>query len=207
VKEIRIYVEGGGDANSKARLRIAFSRFLGPLHDAAREKRIGWRVIACGSRSDTFTSFRIDLPRYRDALMLLLVDAEGPVTGGPAEHITHTDGAARDLAAVPDEQIHLMVEAMEAWIAADPPALSRYYGQGFQTSALPRHKNIEKVPKQDLFAALDNATRGTQKGRYHKIHHAPELLESVASGTVRKRAPHCDRLFLALEEALAAGDE
>jgi hypothetical protein len=206
VKEIRIYVEGGGDANSKARLRIAFGRFLAPLHDAAREKRIGWRVIACGSRSDTFTSFRIDLPRYRDALMLLLVDAEGPLTGTPSEHVTQKDGAARDLAGVPDEQIHLMVEAMEAWIAADSPALSRYYGQGFQTSALPRHKNIEKVSKQDLFAALDAATRGTQKGRYHKIHHAPELIERLAPLTVRKRAPHCDRLFTTLEDALAAGD-
>jgi hypothetical protein len=207
VKEIRIYVEGGGDANSKARLRIAFSRFLGHLHDAAREKRIRWSVIACGSRSDTFTNFRIDLPKFPDALMLLLVDSEGPLAGRPAEHVSRTDGAARDLAGVPDEQIHLMVEAMEAWIAADPTALSRYYGQGFQASALPRHRNIETVPKQQLFAALDAATRGTQKGRYHKIHHAPELLERVATSVVRKRAPHCDRFFAALEEALAAGDE
>jgi hypothetical protein len=202
VKEFRIYVEGGGDANSKARLRIAFGRFLAPLQDAARERRIGWRVIACGSRSDTFTNFRIDLPKHPDALMLLLVDAEGPLTGTPVEHISRTDGAARDLAGTSDAHIHLMVEAMEAWIVADAAALKRYYGQNFQASALPRAKNIETVPKQQLLISLDAATRNTQKGRYHKTHHAPELVEILSPATVRQRAPHCDRLFVTLEEAL-----
>jgi hypothetical protein len=202
VKEIRIYVEGGGDANSKARLRIAFGRFFGALQDAAREKRMGWRVIACGSRSDTFTNFRIDLPKHPDALMLLLVDAEGPLVGSPGEHILR-EGAARDLAGLSNEQVHLMVEAMEAWIAADAAALKRYYGQGFQSSALPRARNIETVAKQQLFTALETATRGTQKSRYHKTHHAPELIETLAPATVRARAPHCDRLFVMLESSLA----
>jgi hypothetical protein len=207
VKEIRIYVEGGGDKDSKAWLRIAFSQFLGSLKESARAKRIGWSVIACGSRSDTLANFSVALKQHPDALTFLLVDSEGPLACSPAEHLVVTEGAARRIAGVADDQIHLMVEAMEAWIAADPHAVSQYYGQGFKASALPRHKNIEKVSKQDLFAALDAATRGTQKGRYHKTHHAPELIERLTPPTVRKRAPHCDRLFAALEEALAAGDE
>jgi hypothetical protein len=52
VKEIRIYLEGGGGAQTKARLRIAFGQFLEPLQIVAREKRIRWQIIACGSRSD-----------------------------------------------------------------------------------------------------------------------------------------------------------
>jgi hypothetical protein len=207
VKEIRIYVEGGGDKDSKARLRIAFGRFFGPLHDAAREKRIGWSVIACGSRSATLVNFRIALGKHPDALALLLVDSEGPLKGSVSRHLAETEGTARGIMGVAEGKIHLMVEAMEAWIVADPPALSRYYGQGFQASALPRHKNIEKVSKQDLFAALNAATRGTQKGRYHKTHHAPELIERLTPLTVRKRAPHCERLFTTLEEALAEGNE
>jgi hypothetical protein len=202
VKELRIYVEGGGDANSKARLRIAFGRFLSPMQELARQKRIGWHVIACGSRSDTFTNYRIDLPRHPGALMLLLVDAEGPLAGSPAEHVLR-EGAARDLAGLADEHVHLMVEAMEAWIVADAAALKRYYGQGFQSSALPRARNVETVPKQQLFAALATATRGTQKGRYHKTHHAPELIEILAPATVRARAPHCEKLFATLEDSLA----
>lgn len=202
MNEIRIYVEGGGDKDSKARLRIAFGRFIEPLRTTARQKQIRWQVIACGSRSDTFTSFRIDLPRYPQALMLLLVDSEGPVTAGPAEHIVRGDGAARELAGISDDQVHLMVEAMEAWIATDASALLAYYGQGFQASALPRNRNMENVPKQQLFDALDAATRATQKGRYHKTRHAPEIIERLTPATVRKRAPHCDRLFVTLESSL-----
>jgi hypothetical protein len=134
--------------------------------------------------------------------MLLLVDSEGPLTAAPTEHIVRGDGAARELAGIADDQVHLMVEAMEAWIVSDASALSGYYGQGFQASALPRNRNIEKVPKQQLFTALEAATRGTQKGRYHKTHHAPELIERLAPATVRKRAPHCDRLFEMLENSL-----
>lgn len=201
MKEIRIYIEGGGDANSKARLRIAFGRFLEPLRDNARARRIGWSVIACGSRSDTFTSYRIDLPRYPEALMFLLVDAEGPLVGTPVQHVLR-DGAARALANLPEERVHLMVEAMEAWIAADSAALERYYGQGFQISALPRSRNVETVAKKQLLAALDIATRRTQKGRYHKTNHAPELIEMLAPAIVRKRAPHCDRLLTELEASI-----
>ena len=113
------------------------------------------------------------------------------------------NGAARDLAGTSDAHVHLMVEAMEAWIVAGAVALKRYYGQNFQVSALPRARNVETVPKQQLFAALDAATRNTQKGRYHKTHHAPELVEILSPSTVRQRAPHCDRLFVTLEEALA----
>lgn len=36
-----------------------------------------------------------------------------------------------DLDGVADEQIHLMVPTMEAWLVADPEALARFYGQGF----------------------------------------------------------------------------
>ena len=207
MKEIRIYVEGGGDKDSKARLRIAFSQFLAKRDNSNDQKRIQPRVIACGSRSDTLASFSIALKQHPEAFTILLVDSEGPVAGSPAAYLVATEGAARRIGGVAESQIHLMVEAMEAWIAADPPAVSQYYGQGFKTSALPRSKNIEKVSKQDLFAALDAATRGTQKGRYHKTHHAPELIERLTPLTVRKRAPHCDRLFTTLEEALAAGDE
>lgn len=201
MNEIRIYVEGGGDKDSKARLRIAFGRFLEPLQNRARQKRIRWQVIACGSRSDTFTSYRVDLPRFPETLMLLLVDAEGPLNGSPSAHVV-SEGAARELAGLPDEQVHLMVQAMEAWIAADPAALKQYYGQGFHASALPRAKNIETVAKQQLFTALDAATRGTQKGRYHKTHHAPDLIAILSPATVRGRAPHCERLFVTLETGL-----
>ena len=60
MKAIRIYVEGGGDAGSKDRLRIAFGRLLERFQLVARRKRLGWRVIAMGSRSETVKHFLSD---------------------------------------------------------------------------------------------------------------------------------------------------
>jgi hypothetical protein len=43
--------------------------------------------------------------------------------------------------------------------------------------------------------SLKQATRQTQKGRYHKTQHAPRILESLDPTKVRRAAPNCDRLF------------
>ena len=88
-----------------------------------------------------------------------------------------------------------MVQAMEAWIVADPSALARYYGQGFRPAALPKTRNLEEVSKQDLERGLRQATQATGKGRYHKIKHASDLLKRIDVSTVTSRCDHCKRLF------------
>ena len=51
VKEIRIYIEGGGDdRDTKRQMRQGFSGFLKDLVQIARSKRIKWDIIVCGSR-------------------------------------------------------------------------------------------------------------------------------------------------------------
>jgi hypothetical protein len=201
VSEIRIYVEGGGDANSKARMREAFSKFFAESRDAARQRRARWSVILCGSRDDAFKAFQAGLKSHPDARVFLLVDAEEPVAGSPREHL-----AARepwDLSSTADEQCHLMAQVMESWFLADPDALERFYGQGFATRQIPKRQNVEEVPKTEVMSALDTASRNTAPGKYHKIQHGPRILESLDPQRVRARAPHCDRLFDALEEAVA----
>ena len=84
---------------------------------------------------------------------------------------------------------------METWIAADPDTLKEYYGRGFRKNALPSRKNLEEVTKERIAEALNRATQKTQKGKYHKIQHARHLLERMDAMTVRKRCPHCERLF------------
>ena len=174
VKEIRVYVEGGGDKDSKADLRRAFSNFLGSLRDEARRRRIGWSVIACGSRSDAFTNFRVALEQHKNALNLLLVDSEGPVSRTPREHLIARDGDAGYLASVSETQCHLMVQAMEAWIIADPEALAAFYGQGFAANALPKTKDIEQIAKETLVPSLTRATR-----------------DSKSENTTRRAMHHC----------------
>ena len=127
-------------------------------------------------------------------IVVLLVDAEGPVGGvAPAEHLSARDGW--DLRGVDDDVVHLMVQTMEAWICADPEALVTYYRRDFQRNALPRRDNLEEVSKADIADALDRATERTQKGRYRKIHHARHLLQRIDPQVVRRRCPHCNRLF------------
>ena len=43
----------------------------------------------------------------------------------------------------------------------------------------------------------------TQKGKYHKTMHAPDLLARIDAAKVRAAAPACDRLFNVLEHLIA----
>lgn len=200
MRELWLYVEGGGDRFSKARLREAFSRFLSEPRLAAHAHNIQWRVVMCGSREEAREMFQRRAETTRSDRVFLLVDAERPVSGTPREHLSAGDGW--DLSSATDDQCHLMAQVMESWFLADPSALEEFYGKEFAAGQIPKRKNVEEVAKEDVMAALDGATRKTQKGRYHKIHHGPLILESLSPDRVRARAPHCDRLFETLMEAV-----
>jgi uncharacterized protein DUF4276 len=204
VREIRIYVEGGGDrSDTKAAIREGFSHFLQPLRQLARDRGLGWSITACGSRNAAFGSFQTARDTHPDAFLVLLVDSEAPVVHGPWEHLRVRDGW--DSREVPDEHCHLMAQAVEAWLIADPEALAGYYGQGFQRNALSRRQDVEAIPKQELAQSLDRATQHTQKGRYHKIRHCSDLLGRLNQERVRSRARHCDLLFTSLENRIKGG--
>jgi Domain of unknown function (DUF4276) len=201
VREIRIYVEGGGDrSDTRAAIREGFSHFLKPLRERARHRGIGWSITACGSRNAAFEAFRTARETHPEAFLVLLVDSEAPVTHGPWKHLHVRDGW--DSGDLPDEHCHLMAQAVEAWLTADPDALVNYYGQGFQRSALSRRQDVEAIPKDDLERSLNRATQHTQKGRYHKIRHCSDLLGRLSQERVRARARHCDLLFTTLENRI-----
>lgn len=165
VKEIRLYVEGGGDKEGKARLRQAFTTFLGELHNEARRRGVRWQTVLCGSRTQTYEDFLLALRTHPDALNLLLVDAERPVTASVRDHLQTTapEGDGWQLASVHDEQLHLMAQLMEAWFIAEPAVLAALYGKGFAAGALPRTRNVEAVAKSRVLDALHRATKDTQK--------------------------------------------
>lgn len=200
MKDIWIYVEGGGGKDSKDHMRQAFGQFLTGPRVAAREQRVRWRVVLCGSRDNTFKGFHARQKSHPNAHVFLLVDAEQPIVGSAREHL-----AARepwDLSVATDDQCQLMAQVMESWFLADPQALERYYGQQFASKQIPARENVEKIDKPAVFAALKAATRNTSKGKYDKADHAPQILKALDSDRVRSRAPHCDRLFRALAEVL-----
>ena len=187
-------MEGGGKGNAtKTTLRQGMERFLQPLKEAARNKELSWKLVCYGSRNETFKRFRDAVNSSADAVNVLLVDAEGPVKRSARDHLRDQD--KWNLSFTSGETVHLMVQTMEAWIVADSAALNSYYGQGFRANKLPRATNLETVPKPTVEHSLSEATKDTQKGRYHKIRHASDLLKLIDVKSVKERCAHCQRLF------------
>jgi hypothetical protein len=113
--------------------------------------------------------------------------------------LEHLRGQGRDVFDLVEDQCHLMVQAIEAWLIADPDALARYYGQDFPRKAFPKTGDVEAIPKDDLQRRLKQATAKTQKREYAKIRHCADLLGLLNQDRVRQRARHCNQLFICLE--------
>lgn len=200
---IAVYMEGGGTGKeNRAVLRQGMDAFLQSLKEAARSKSLRWKLVCCGPRGEAFRGFRSAVKNGDNAVNVLLVDAESSVSQLPRDHLQGRD--RWDLGFAEEDWVHLMVQAMEAWIVADPVALAEYYGQGFVERQLPRSANLEIVQKAGLMRGLDRATRATSKGRYHKGRHASDLLKRVDAGKARERCAHCERLFETLDRIVAA---
>lgn len=195
-----MYMEGGGDSKEgKARLRQGMSEFI---RKVVSQKKPGWKVVTCGSRNDAHDAFQNANYTSPENFNMLLVDSEGPVAQPPRTHLIQRD--RWKLRGVSEESIHLMIQVMESWIVADPDAVASYYKEHFLGKALPRAVNLEGVEKERIYDALKHATAKTQKGEYHKIGHAAALLEAIDPGTVRRRCPSCDRLFVTLTQRIDA---
>ena len=200
---VAIYMEGGGDSrDAKAAIRQGMDRLLQPLKDAARARALHWKLVPCGGRDEAFRRFRDAVGNGDNAIVVLLVDAEGSVDRAPHLHLQSRDGWETGFA--DENTIHLMVQTMETWIVADPDALSRYYGQDFNGNVLPRTTKLEEVTKEDVARVLDRATERTRKGRYQKIKHASDLLKRIDVERVKARCPHCARMFREIERLIDA---
>ena len=218
MKAIAIYLEGGGagagSAQQKADLRTGMDALLATQKQAARDKKLGWKLIPCGSRNQAFDAFDHALQQAdEDTLLVLLVDSENAIAKetkdadanaqARVKHLTQRDNW--DLSAVAPKQIHLMVQCMEAWIVADPEELAAYYGKRFHAKSLPNRQDLEEEPKPDLLDKLKKATQKTQKGEYAKIKHASNLLARIDQGRVSQRCARFATFTAWLSSEIATG--
>lgn len=192
---ILVIVEGGGDANATRRhCREGFSNFFSKAGLMGRMPK----VKALGGRDQAFHEFCNEINKaVPNQLTILLVDSEGPVTETRTawQHLSHRDNWERP-AGVTDNQVHLMVQIMESWFLADKDCLADYFGQGFNSQALPSNLDIEAISKQDILDKLEAATRQcVQKGSYSKGKHSFEILAAIDPGKVIAASPHASQLI------------
>jgi hypothetical protein len=212
VTEIALYIEGGGDQrDTKNALREGFGSFLDELNQIARQHRVRWRIVACGSRNEAFSDFCTAVAQNPGAFNVLLVDAEQSIASAvagsechklPWTHLKDRDGWNRPHG-VYHTQCILMIQCMEAWLIADRNNLATYYGPKFKINALPHAADVERIDKSALYEALKKATRDC-KNEYHKTRHAFDILRKADPSIVRNAAPHCNRLFHLLAAAMDA---
>lgn len=218
---MKVFVEGG--ARKGKDIRTACRKgFAGFLKKAGLGSRMP-KVIPCGSRLDAYNDFCIAVKNNEDAV--LLVDSEtqvkpahygtiNPVADGchdkynndwkPWQHLAERqgDGWAKPDTAT-DEQCHLMVECMEAWLLADRHTLADFFKQHFRVSALPAaSRPIESVSKQQLYTSLSDATRNCQKV-YDKGDNSFILLELIDANVVLAASPWADRFVCYLKNKMA----
>jgi hypothetical protein len=198
---VQIFVEGGAQGSAKNGCRQAFRTFFEKVIP-----RGSFRAFASGSRSDAFKDFCLALRRDPGEYNILLVDSEEAVAVGPWEHLAARRGDEwRRPAGSRDDQVHLMVQVMESWFLADRQTLADYYGQGFIADSLPRQPNIEVISKQDVFRALQHASKNTKtKGEYHKTRHGFDILELIDPDLVGAASNHAKRLLAVLHRETAS---
>ncbi|NVM21364.1 MAG: DUF4276 family protein [Desulfobacterales bacterium] len=145
------------------------------------------------------------LRTHTTAFNVLLVDAEGAVNQTAWGHLYERDGW--NCPQVADDHCHLMVQMMEAWFVADIDILESFYGNGFRRGVIPAKDEVEAIDKAVLETALQNATRDSRKGPYHKIRHGSKLLCLIDPQSVRSKAPHCEEPFTMLAHKIEADEE
>lgn len=197
---MKLYVEGGGASKTlKIACRYGFSEFLSK---AGIERKP--RIAACGSRQSAYGDFCTAIAVGEEAL--LLVDSEAPVASAcqkgdvtqwtPWEHLKKRQGDQWTMPENAEEDdCHLMVQCMEAWLLADSKTLQKFFGQGFNIKALPAEgRSIESVDKEQLYQSIANATKSCKtKAPYGKGEHSFKLLALVSSDRVTAASPWAKR--------------
>ncbi len=205
MKKVKVYVEGGGSTQfTRDPLRDGFDIFCHDLKLLAYNNDCELTFILCGGKTETIRDFKKALISNNDAIKVLLVDSDGPVTQQPKKHLKIK------IPEVTDDQCHLMVQIMESWFLADLNALRGFYIDELDDKELNKYQdinNVENIDKKDIEQVLIQATKETSYGNYWeygKTLHASKILKRLNANTVRKKAKHCDRLFTTLETLIAS---
>jgi len=208
---VKLYVEGGGNQNPNLAVQCCkgFTKFLEKAGLAGYLPRI----VVCGGRREAYNDFRIACKNKQTAFLLL--DSEMPVEQAPENSdpwkiIRSREGSGGDKpdggmltpSGATPEHLHLMVQCMEAWFLADPDALKRFFGKGFNEKSLPPAINIEAITKEKVYGGLKKAAKKTPKSEYRKGGHSFEILGRIDPQKVIAASPWAERFIAGLKEKM-----
>jgi hypothetical protein len=205
--KVTIYVEGGGDSEAtRTKCRKGFATFFKRLLPGKAQPRI----VPCGGRQQAFDDFCIALENLTNSEQaMLLVDSEEAVRPGYTawQHLRARNGDGwKKPESASEDQVRLMVQCMESWFIADAGNLEKYYKQDFKKSKLPtldpKNESIEHINKKEIERVLEEATKSTSKGAYHKTKHGFALLEVIDPSRICKSSAHAKMLRDVLAEWL-----
>lgn len=206
VKEVRIYIEGGGENERlRTRCREAFRFLLAKMGYAGKMPKL----VACGSRMNAFKNFADGLKLHPNSWSILLVDSEDPVknlTPDPHSdmawiHLNLRDGWIRPTDTEPYQAL-IMATSMETWIATDREALKNFFGKDLQENALPSLPTIESQHRKDIFHKLEHATRNCTK-KYQKGDTSFKILETLDPAILHQNLSQFQRLKATLDIVLS----
>jgi len=195
-----IYIEGGGNtAHLRSELRKGFQALF---KNAGFSGRLP-KIVACGSRNEAFEDFKTAFSaKSNDDAILLLVDSEDVVKKSEKwKHVEDRDGWKKH-DNMSENNIFLMVVAMESWFLADTDALEKFFGDGFDKKKLPQNQNFEVIDKNTLYDGLKKSTKNSSKGEYCKGEHSFKILSLLDANKVKKHGSYSKEFFEHLNKIL-----
>lgn len=131
------------------------------------------------------------------------MDSEGPIAEGddPWVYVQQRDGWRKPVKAQGDD-LHFMVQTMEAYFIADPKSLQNVFGQGYKPEKLPQNPKPEQVEKTRIIPGIQSAIRNCEQKRYTKGRHSFEALEACDPAELRNKMPFFKRFIERLESLL-----
>lgn len=76
------------------------------------------------------------------------------------------------------DQVFYMIQEMEAWILSQPDILDNFYHEEISRRIPKKQPMLISEPDKEL----QNITRNSRKGKYHKVRHGAQLLQLLDAG-------------------------
>ena len=73
------------------------------------------------------------------------------------------------------DKVFYMIQEMEAWILSQPNVLDKFYCEALSKHIPKKHAVLIAEPDREL----QNITRNSRKGKYHKVRHGAQLLQML----------------------------